>query len=166
MPLLKEQLKSNNVTDYQLWEGVYLPSIKASINAAHKQIVMYAKIAGWDEVCIAEDDLVFSSPNSWRYFLDNKPKHFDLWLGMVYLGQPDSDGLVDTFTGMTMYVVHKNFYDIFLSVPDDEHIDRALGGLGCYKVCLPFVCRQQNGFSSNTGKMETYDDLLKNRVFL
>lgn len=166
LPKLLETLNSQGITDYELWDGIYLPSVKAGINAAHKQIVEYAKLAEWPEVCIAEDDIEFTSPKSWEYFIQQKPKYFDLWLGMVYLGQPDSDGLVDIFTGMTLYVVRKEFYDTFLSVDPNEHIDRALGGLGVYKVCHPFVCKQYNGFSANTGKHENYDQLLKNREFL
>lgn len=145
---------------------MYLPSIKASINAAHKNIVRFAQFAGWKEVCIAEDDLEFTSPCSWQHFMKNKPKEYDLYLSMVYLGQPDENNIVKDFTGMTMYVVHSRFYDIFLSADPDEHIDRALAGLGKFVVCNPFVAKQSNGFSSNTGKMENYDELLKNRTFL
>jgi hypothetical protein len=164
---LKEQLRSNNVTDYEFWEGVYRPSIKASINEAHKQIVMYAKIAGWKEVCIAEDDLIFTSPKSWEYFLDNKPKDYDLYLSMIYLGEPDENNEVKDFTGLTMYCVHERFYDTFLNTPYDDHLDRLLSKTeGKFVVCNPFVAKQTNGFSSNTGKMENYDQLLINRRFL
>jgi len=164
-PLMKE-LNTQCIIDYELWQGVFLPSIKASINAAHKQIVEYARLAEWDYVAIAEDDIQFTSPNSWQYFLDNMPYDFDMYLSMVYLGQPDENNVVKDFTGMTMYVVAKRFYDIFLSIPDDDHIDRLLGGLGRFVVCNPFVAKQFNGVSSNTGKHEIYDYLLKERKFL
>ncbi len=165
-PNLMKELNSQFITDYELWPSVYLPSIKASINAAHKQIVEYARLAEWDYVAIAEDDLQFTSLNSWDYFLKNIPPDFDMYLSMVYLGQPDENNVVKEFTGMTLYVVAKKFYDKFLSVPDDDHIDRLLGGLGRFIVCDPFVAKQYNGFSSNTGKDENYDDLLKERKFL
>lgn len=164
-PLMKE-LNSQFITDYELWPSIYLPSIKSSINAAHKQIVEYARLAEWDYVAIAEDDLQFTSPNSWEYFLNSMPYDFDLYLSMVYLGQPDEKNVVKEFTGMTMYVVAKRFYDKFLSVPGDDHIDRLLAGLGRFVVCNPFVAKQHNGFSSNTGKEENYDELLKERKFL
>jgi len=166
LPKLLEELNKQGVIDYEFWDAIYLPSIKASINAAHKQIVEYAMLSGWDEVCIAEDDLVFSSERSWKYFIDNKPEDFDIYLSMVYLGQPDENNIVESFTGMTLYVVHSRFYEKFLSVDSNEHIDRALGGLGKFVVCNPFVALQRNGFSSNTGKVENYDSLLKNRTFL
>lgn len=163
---MKEVTSQTVSIDIEFWDAVYLPSVKAGINAAHKQIVEYAKLAEWDEVCIAEDDLKFSSNNSWEYFLNNKPTDFDLYLSMVYLGQPDENNIVKEFTGMTMYVVAKRFYDTFLSVDPNEHIDIALAGLGTYKVCKPFIAKQYNGFSHNTGKAENYDILLKNREFL
>ena len=152
--------------DFEFWDAVYLPSVKAGINSAHKQIVEYARLAGWDEVCIAEDDLQFSSEKSWEYFLANKPTDFDIYLSMVYLGEPDENNIVKEYTGMTLYVVSSRFYDKFLSVDPNEHIDRALGGLGVYKVCRPFIAKQYNGWSSNTGKTENYDELLRNRIFL
>jgi len=164
---LMEELDRQGITDFEFWDAIYLNSVKAGINAAHKQIVEYAKLAEWNEVCIAEDDLQFTNGKSWEYFLAHKPKDFDIYLSMIYLGQPDENNEVKEFTGMTMYVVHSRFYDTFLSVDPSEHIDRALSEIGGkYVVCSPFVAKQYNGFSSNTGKMENYDKLLENRIFL
>jgi hypothetical protein len=149
----------------ELWDGIYLPSVKASINAAHKQIVQYAKIAEWEQVMIAEDDIRFSAPRAWDYYLYNMPKDFDLYLGGVFLGEPEA-GIVKDFTGMTLYTVHQRYYDTFLAVPDDEHIDRALSAAGgLFRVCEPFVCFQYDGHSTNTGKWESYESLIKNRRF-
>lgn len=150
---------------HAFWDGIYLPSVKASINAAHKQIVQYAKIAEWERVAVAEDDIRFSAPGAWKFYLDQMPPDFDIYLGMIYLGTPDDCGVVDHFTGFTLYTVHQRFYDTFLSVPDDDHIDRLMGGLGKFVVCRPFVCYQYDGHSSNTGKYEEYGQLTKNRQF-
>jgi hypothetical protein len=163
LPLLLEQLQSQNITNYELWDGIYLPSIKAGINAAHKQIVEYAKIAEWPYVIIAEDDIVFSGKGSYDYFLDRMPEDFDLYLSMVYTGDPDENNIVRKFTGMTLYIVNERFYDVFLSVNPEEHIDVALTGLGKYVLCDKFVAYQRNGFSSNTGRSEVYDSLLAGR---
>lgn len=166
LPKLLEELNRQGITNYEFWPAIYLPSIKASINAAHKQIVRHAMLNGLEEVCIGEDDLQFSSEKSWQYFLDNKPVDFDIYLSMVYLGEPDEYNVVKEFTGLTLYIVSRKFYEKFLSVPDDDHLDRLLGGLGKYVVCKPFVAKQFNGISSNTGKWEDYDHLLRNREFL
>lgn len=149
-----------------MWDGIYLPSIKQSINLAHKQIIEYARLAEWDEVAIAEDDVRFTNHKSWEYFLSKKPNEFDIYLGGVFLGIPDDNQQVKNFTGMTCYIVSKRFYDIFLSVPDDEHIDRALDGLGKYIVCDPFICTQWDGISGNTGKYEEYGHIQGGRKFL
>lgn len=165
LPNLKKELDEQGITDYDFWPGIFLPSIKASINAAHKQIVEYAKLAEWEEVCIAEDDLKFSSKGAWDYFLKQKPNDFDLYLGGIFLGQPDENGVVRSFTGMTCYVVARRFYDTFLTVPDDDHIDRLMDGLGRYIVCDPFVVTQYDGRSGNTGKEESYGHLQMGRNF-
>jgi hypothetical protein len=165
-PVLMKELNTQGIVDYELWPGVYLPSIKASINAAHKQIVEYARLAEWDEVMIAEDDIKFSSVNGVDYFLKQKPNDFDIYLGGLFLGDPDEKNVVKTFTGLTLYVVARRFYDTFLTVPDDDHLDRLLDGLGRYVVCNPFVVTQHDGVSGNTGKFEIYGGLTKNRTFL
>lgn len=165
MPRLMKELETQGITDYEFWPGIYVPSIKKSINLAHKQIVEYAKIAEWDEVCVGEDDLKFSSPGAWNYFLKNKPCDFDMYLGGIFLGIPDENNVVKAFTGMSCYVVAKRFFDTFLSVPDEDHIDRSLDGLGRYVVCNPFVVTQYDGWSANTGKMETYTKLQEGRIF-
>lgn len=165
LPNLNKELEEQGILDYEFWPGVFLPSVKASINAAHKQIVEYAKLAEWPEVRIAEDDLRFSGKGAWDYFLKQKPIDFDIYLGGVFLGDPDDNNIVKDFTGMTMYVVKQRFYDTFLSVPNDDHIDRLLGGLGRYVVCNPFVVTQYDGRSSNTGKHEAYGRLQESRNF-
>lgn len=162
---LFKELQTQNITDYEFWDGIYLPSIKASINAAHKQIVEYAMVAGWDEVAIAEDDLKMTHHKSWKYFLSQKPTDFDLYLGGIFLGEPDENGVVSDFTGLSCYIVSRRFFNTFLSTNPDEHLDRALCGLGKYIVCRPFICTQYDGFSSNTGKIESYEYLQRNRIF-
>lgn len=159
-----KELEVQGIYDYELWPALLKKTRKESINAAHKQIVEYAIVAGWDKVVIAEDDIKFTNPLSWKYYLSNEPDDYDIYLSMVYLGDIDKNNCVKSFTGMTLYTVSKRFYEKFLSVNDDEHIDRALGGIGKFVVCNPFIAIQYNGWSSNTGKEEKYDNLLLNRV--
>jgi hypothetical protein len=162
MPLLMDEIARQGM-NYEFWDGVYLPSIKASINAAHRQIVEYAKIAKFEETLIAEDDFVGTHPDSFKFFIKNKPKDYDLYLSQVYLGVLDENNCVKDFTGLTMYFCHSRFYETFLNVDPNEHIDRALVGLGKFVVCNPFTFIQRNGHSSNTGKSEVYDSLLDGR---
>lgn len=167
LPNLLKELKEQGIEDYILWDGIHdTTSIKKSINLSHKQIVRSAKEIGLDFVIIAENDLVFTHPDSWNYYIVNKPLDFDIYLSMVFLGQIDENNEVKDFNGLTLYCVAKRFYDTFLSVPDDEHLDKALANLGKYVVCDPFVAKQSNGISGNTGKYEEYDRLYEGREFL
>jgi hypothetical protein len=57
-----KELEVQSIADYEFWPGVFVPSIKQSINLAHKQIVEYAKIAEWDEVfCAGSMGLLFKT---------------------------------------------------------------------------------------------------------
>jgi len=75
------------ITNYEFWDSVYLPTVAESINEAHKQIVRYAKIAEFPDVMIAEDDFVGTHPDSFKYFLANRPRTYDMYLSMVYIGE-------------------------------------------------------------------------------
>lgn len=165
MPLLHNELVRQRISDYEFWDGVYVPhSIKAGINAAHKQIVRYAQLAGWEQVLIAEDDFEGTHHGSYQYFISTIPKQYDLYLSMIYMGDIDENNCTKDFSGMTLYSVHSRFYERFLNVDPEEHIDRALKGTGKFVVCSPFTFKQRNGFSGNTGKMEVYDSLLGGRI--
>lgn len=142
-----------------------------SINWSHKNLVQLAKLFGHLEVCILESDVMFPHPEGWKYFLENKPDHFDLYLGGVYsLNQGAQDRLepgacdIHNFAGMHCYIIHSRFYEKFLSVPDDMHIDLALAGYGVYKVCYPFSAIQRQGWSANAKAEVNYNyNLIKSQ---
>lgn len=161
MPRLLKELEIQGVVDYELWDGIYkYDSVKENINAAHKQIVEYAKLAEWENVVIAEDDILFTHPESWKRFITTIPDDYDIYLGGCYLPVFNPDGTLKSFCALHLYSVHKRFYDTFLSLPKHEHIDRSMEGLGKFVLADPMVAIQYNGWSSNTGKDETYDSLL------
>lgn len=163
MPRLLNELQQQGIKDYQFWPSIILPSVKKSINLAHKQIVEDAYNSGLEEVCIAEDDFKATHPNSWNFYLQNKPPVFDLYLSSVFNGDLNEQDRVVSFTGLSMYCIHSKFYPTFLTIPEDDHIDVLLGGLGDYHVCNPFTFIQHNGMSGNTGKVENYDQFFQNR---
>lgn len=161
---LMQEFIGQGIRDYQIFPAIHDQySVMKGINLAHKQCVQFAKDNGLKEICIMEDDVRFTNPNSFKYFLENKPKDFDIYLSGIYLGEILEDNSVKSFTGFHCYIVNERFYDEYLSVPDDEHIDRALSNLGKYYVCNPFAAIQYNGFSYNTKMDMNYDDLLKGR---
>lgn len=164
LPRLMNQLEEQGITDYELWDGVYkFDSAKENINAAHKQIVEYAKVAGWEMVCVAEDDIRFLGLGAWDYFIKNIPNDFDLYLSSIYVGDISHDNTVREFCGFGLYVVHRRFFDTYLSTSPFDHIDRSLSGKGRFVVSDPFIADQYSGFSSNTGKDEVYEHLLNGR---
>ena len=158
----QDDFKEQGIEDYLVFPAIFETTPQHGINKAHKQIIKYAKDYGFSEVCVFEDDVKFTHPNSFNYFLANKPQDFDIYLAGIYLGDIDENKRIkNDFAGFHCYIVHEKFYDTYLSVPDTEHIDRALGGLGDFYVCHPFAAIQYNGFSDNTKREMTYDFLLE-----
>lgn len=160
---LMNEFKTQGIKDFQFFNAIHdTTSVEKGINLAHKQCIRYAKENKLPEICVMEDDVLFTNPDSFNYFIKNKPKDFDIYLSGIYVGDIE-DNIVKVFSGFHCYIVSERFYDTFLSVPDNAHIDRALGGLGKYIVCNPFIAIQYNGYSYNTRMEMNYDSLLENR---
>ena len=156
-PLL-QQLKSEGITDYELFPCLILPQIVNSINASHKMIVEMAKSLGLRECCIAEDDLQFSSKGAWQYFLNNRPDVFKLYTACNYLNRdhPTTKQIV----GFHLYIIHESYYEDFLELPEDRHIDTAVNGIDI-NVCYPYAALQRAGFSWNNMREVDYNTVLQ-----
>ncbi len=153
------------LTKYHFWDATVLKdSVVKSINASHKKIVQWAKDNGKEYVIVAEQDLTFTCPTAWKYFLDNIPKQFDLYLACTYI-VPVSNNKI---CGFHLYIIHSKFYDKFLSVKDDLHIDTAMDSLeGDYIFCYPFPALQRRGFSANNHTIVDYNKILsKEDIYL
>lgn len=148
---------------YQVWPAtVLVDSVVKSINASHKKIVQYAKNVGLPEVCIAEDDLWFPAKDGWEFFLKNKPKYFDIYLGGSYI--VDQSGFME-ICGFQLYIVNSGFYDKFLSAPDDVHIDSHFNYVeGNYKFCQPFAALQRPAFSANCNAFVDYNNVISKEL--
>lgn len=167
-------LKDRGLNDYNIWHPIYHKddSVVKSINLSHKQIIRHAKEMDWHQVHIFEDDVWFPHPSGLHYYIDrlnfHTPKDFDIYLGGVYgldqlalnrLAPPVTE--LNAFQAMHCYTVASKFYDKFLSVPDDQHIDIAMSGLGKFYVVYPFAALQRPGMSMNERKMVDYNKILK-----
>jgi hypothetical protein len=162
-PLYKE-LKEQGIEDFEIWNGVEdSRSVVRAINLSHKQIIQDAKDIGLESVIVAEDDVKFYDKGAFDYFLSQTPENYDLFLGGIYVGEIKND-VVKDFCGFHLYRVHRLFFDEFLSVDVNTHIDRGLANRGLYKVCNPFVAYQSDGFSSNSCKEEIYGHLMQGRL--
>lgn len=146
--------------EYKFWPAIFDPRLSfMGISRAHKQIVQDAKDKGLPCVCIAEDDMYFTSKNSWQYFLDNIPMDYDLYLSGIYCGKPDENSIISDFCGLHLYIVNQRFYDKFLSVSENQHLDRGMKDAGGkYVVCIPTVAKQYDGWSENKGIMVNNDE--------
>lgn len=155
---LINEFKVQNINEYCFWNAIiinYKPT--ESINASHKMIVKDAKEKGLSEVIIAEQDCTFTSPNSWKYFIENKPNSFDLYLSCTY-GSLEHKMVC----GFHLYIISEKFYDRFLSVPDKTHIDTEMDKLkGDYHFCYPFIAIQKSGWSANNMAVVNYNAILK-----
>ncbi len=138
-----------------------------NVNASHKAIVRNAFHEDLPMVLIMEDDVCFSAPGAFDYFIQNIPEDFDVYLSSVYNGEIDPvTNTVQDFAGMHCYIVHSRFYLDFLNVSDNAHIDRALAAArGKYVVCNPFVAYQMDGYSYNKGMIDQYGHLMQGRTF-
>lgn len=161
---LKRELEEQKISSYKLWEGIVDANLTTKgISLAHKQIVRHARNKNLTEVLIAEDDIHFTAPRAFEFYLANKPEEFDIYLGGILQGNIENGNIVADFSGLTLYTIHHRFYDTFLSLPENKHIDRALRHQGKYVVCSPFVVTQHNGFSDNQKKHCEYDTFFHNR---
>lgn len=137
-----------------------------SINISHKNIVLMAKYSHYEEVMIIEEDIMFTDHGSLDFFIANKPVIYDLYLGGAYaLNQAARERLekegpgaheIHNFVGLHCYMIHSRYYDKFLSLPEDQHIDNQ-PGMGLFFVCYPFVALQHPGWSSNNRKPVDYN---------
>lgn len=156
---LLHEFNEQGIDDFVFHEASVLKdSVVDSIAESHKAIVRQAKQDGLSEVCIAEQDVYFTCPTAWKYFMDNKPKQYDLWLWGSYI-TPISNNQV---CGFQMYFISSKFFDRFLSTPKNQHIDTYMNELkGDYKFCYPFPCLQRSGFSANNKTIVNYNSILQ-----
>lgn len=161
------EFEKQNIIDYNFWQAeVYPHSVLESITASFKKIVRWAKENNLDEVQIAEQDLFFTSPNSYKYFIENKPKEFDVYISGSYLTDNRNEYKsplikVREWVGNHLIIVHSKYYDIFLNIPDNNHVDTIQSGLGDFYVCFPYIGLQRPGRSANNNnELVNYNNIL------
>lgn len=145
---LMRELCVQGITDYQIWPGIIDKQPKVGVSRAHKQVIRFAKENNFDKICVAEDDILFTAPGAWEYFLKNIPEDFDLYVGSYYQGTHDENYRVKNFCGLTLYIVNSRFYDKFLAMSENRHIDKAIGSSDAKIIVCPlFVATQMSGYS-------------------
>lgn len=155
-PLFKEELKRQRIEDYEIFPAIVLShSVVESISASFKSIISKAKEEGLEEVCIMEDDIEFPNENGWKYFLENKPKEFDIYVGGNYLldirtEYKNGAVKVNNYVGNQMIIVHSRYFDKWLATDSKKHCDgEAHKGNANIYTCFPFVALQKSGLKSS-----------------
>lgn len=162
MSFLQIEIDKHNLL-VRFWPAIKDPWMTfRGVSQAHKQIVRWAKREGLSEVLISEDDFFLYAPGAFDYFLEKKPEEYDLYLGNIFWGSLNPPAVGD-FCGLTLYFVHSRFYDRFLSVKEENHLDRVLGRMDAVKiVCDPMVCSQRDGYSDNKKAEGHYEKYMAN----
>lgn len=163
MANLLKQLAEQEITFYTIHEGIdQKVNTKEAITKGHKKIIQQAKNNNFPNCIIAEDDICFTAPGAWNYFISQIPEDYDLFCGVIYAGSLNEENRI--LNGMsathTLYSISQRFYDFVLSMPDHEHIDRHLGNYAFakkYYVCSPMCVTQLGGMSDNLKKPMFYD---------
>jgi len=164
--LVFQQIDNQKISKYFIWQGIRNQNAPwTGISQAHKQIIQFARDRNMPYVLVAEDDVKFTASGAFDYFLANIPEDFDLYLGGIMHGKVKPDHTVDDFSGAMLYVIHQRFFDTFLSISEDQHIDRGLAGKGRFVVCQPMVVTQHDGFSDNVKRMVIYKPYVENYEF-
>ena len=115
---------------------------------------------------ISEDDLYFRNENGFKYFLDNKPDDFDVYIGGSYLIDNRIEYKapivkVDGWVGNQLIIIHEKYYDTYLSVPNESHIDTVQQGLGDFYLCFPMPALQRPSKSANNNnELVNYNAIL------
>lgn len=167
-PDLMQEIYNQGITEWKIWEPVEdKDSVITSINKSHKRIVQWAKFNNLPFVAIWEDDCFFPAKDGWKKFIEQMPPwKWDIWSAGTYGLDRPITGKTDKLNGIHCYMVNERFYDTFLSVPDNLHIDVALDGLGLYYVSYPFIALQRPGWSSNSRAFsDKNSDLSKEDIY-
>lgn len=162
---LEKELEEQGI-DGRIWPAIHDPiDVVKSINLSHKAIVSFAKEHQLPEICIMEEDVMFLGPGTWQFFLDNKPDKYDLYLGGCYGLNQDAykriaEGTgaiqIHNFAGLHCYIINESYYDRFLAMPENKHIDDQ-PGMGVFYVSAPFMALQHPGWSSNNKDKVNYN---------
>lgn len=154
LPPLIEQCEKYGI-DYEIVPAcIDKKTILESITESFKRLVRFAKETRMNEIWIAEDDLMFPSDGSWEYFVKNKPKDFDVYIGGSYLIHNEwkyepPTVKVNEWVGNHLIVISERYYDRWLETKDFGHIDSEQRGKGEFYVCFPYAALQRPSKSAN-----------------
>lgn len=160
--LFVDELLRQGINEFEVMPCVPMPTVVESISESFKAIIRKAKEKGEEEIVIAEDDIHFPHANGWEYYLSNKPKEYDVYLGCSYLIDNRNEYKepvikVAEWVGNQLITVHSRYYDRWLATDSKKHCDTVHAGVGEFYVCFPFVALQRPGWSANNKAPVNYN---------
>ncbi len=161
--LFVHEMKRQGIEDYEIFHAVRLThSVVESISESFKEVLKQAKENNEECICIFEDDIWFPNENGWKYFLQNKPNEFDVYIGGNYL--TDNRLIYEAplvrcneWVGNHCLIINERYYDTWLNTDSKLHCDGAQSGLGDFYCCFPFPALQRHGFSLNHNLVVNYN---------
>jgi hypothetical protein len=153
--LAKQKIQAN------LWSGIRHEKPHVGIMRAHKQIVAHAKASRLEAVCIMEDDCLFPAEDGWDWFLHKYSKDCGIFFGGTYCREILDYETIRKPVGMHCYIIQNWFYDTFLSLGEDKHLDFALHGRATYGLCYPMAAIQRPGYSDNNKADANHNTVLE-----
>jgi hypothetical protein len=174
---LEEELSKQGITNFEYVQGYDAEHVPlkphTAIAMGHKLIV--ENNINEEYITIMEDDIQFTSPDSWKYYVESfesLPENWHIYLGGVY--RPNVLGKVEgkfrwcqNYCGLHFYTIHKSFYTKFLSTPDDKHIDKYLYILGAASYLLhPIPSIQRGDYSIRQKRKVNYKPMERKLEFL
>jgi hypothetical protein len=170
-PLFIEELRLQGINEFEVHPAIVLShSVVESISESFKSVIKSAKENGDKNICIMEDDIMFSSPKSWGYFLNNKPEKFDIYIGGTYVMDNRIEYKapvikVNNYVGNHCIIVNESYYDMWLQTDSKKHCD-TVHECGEFYLCFPFIALQRVGWSANNGTLVDYNHKIPKEYIL
>lgn len=148
-------------------------SPSTAVSRGHKSIVR----ANMDKpyITIMEDDVVFTSPASWKHYVDHfkyLPENWDMYLGGIYkpkyIDKTDHPNILwsPRYSGFHLYTIRQKFYDKFLSADETKDIDTQMFYLGAASYFVNPVPTIQRGVFSMRRNTKVDYSLLNSKIDL
>lgn len=164
---LLKQLTNQNITDYTFEDPVYLkkpngvPDSTLGVAEAHKNVIR--KYYNEEKILIFEDDIVFTSPRSWKVFwelAEELPHFWTIYAGGCYSFNQKREfsenlDVIKGWGGAHWYLINKRAYDKVLECPENKHIDKWIGNVQTIYAPKYLLSRQmERAFEGESAKSE------------
>lgn len=173
--LLMAELKTQNISNVNFWPAIIIDNDPITgCSESHKNIIRWAMKNQLDEVVIWEDDIKFTAPKAWYFFLHRYRTtwgRYGLFLGGSYytkdIEQLNTGVRIRTFSGSHCMIVRKELYRHILNCPPGMHLDiwiSSAGSLFTYYLCMPMIAIQCPGYSDIAKKPVDYSNMIPDNM--